>query len=384
MDLTAGGETVADGCLYSGEQSFNGGDTVGRYVLLELLGEGGMGQVFAAYDTVLDRRVALKALRRSERRGRLVREAQALAKLTSPNVVSIYDVVEARGDVLIAMELVEGCNLRQWLRRRAHSAAEIVRVFVEAGRGLQAAHAAGLVHRDFKPDNVLVGHDGRVCVTDFGLARNTEDADTSGGAASSSGLGRLTQTGMVMGTPAYMPVEQHLGMPTDPRSDQFSFCVALFEALFGVRPFAGASGRELCAAIRRGPLHPTPTSRVSSAVQRALRRGLAAEPAARFPSMAALLDALCRPPKRNPGSVLAGVFGLLAIAGAGLGAAHTLRERPKAARVVSSTLRVELEAAGARVRPTVAADCDAFGSALGARMMCLEQVQRRSLRRARP
>src|SRR4051812_10268762 len=242
------------------------GSAVGRYVVLERIGSGGMGVVYAAYDPELDRKVALKLLR-PDRAGaageaalRLQRGAQAIARLSDPHVVAVYDAGTFGDQVFVAMELMEGRTLRQWLGEGKRGWREIVDVFVAAGRGLAAAHAAGLVHRDFKPDNVLLGTDGRVKVADFGLARPVGDADPGGGEAAlmespgSRGLlaTPLTEWGVAMGTPAYMAPEQLRGERADARSDQFSFCVALWEALYGRKPFAGESFREMLDAERRG------------------------------------------------------------------------------------------------------------------------------------
>ncbi|MFP2912024.1 protein kinase domain-containing protein, partial [Pyxidicoccus sp. 3LFB2] len=234
------------------------GATLGRYVVLERIGAGAMGVVYAAYDPQLDRQVALKVLRPEGRqveelRLRLVLEAQALARLSHANVVAVFDV-GAHGDcVFLAMELVDGVTLAEWLKQ-PRPWQEVLRVFGEAGRGLAAAHAAGLVHRDFKPANVLVGLDGRPRVTDFGMARplNREQgaaarvapdvAAVSTGSPTASPLATpLTRTGVLLGTPAYMAPELLGGRRADARSDQFSFCVALHEALYGVRPFEGDS-----------------------------------------------------------------------------------------------------------------------------------------------
>ncbi|MBA3462537.1 MAG: serine/threonine protein kinase, partial [Deltaproteobacteria bacterium] len=221
------------------------GDRVGRYLILSTLGTGGMGVVFSAYDPQLDRKVALKLLRSGlqlatkDAQKRLRREAQAIAQLSHPNVVGVYDVGTDGGDLYIAMELVEGETLGQWLRSYPRTWREIIDVFLQAAKGLVAAHGVGLLHRDFKPDNVLVGGDGRVRVTDFGLARSllVLDEESARGqttphlpAALSSSL---TATGTVLGTPRYMPPEQLTGPDIDARADQFSFCVALYEALYG-------------------------------------------------------------------------------------------------------------------------------------------------------
>ncbi|MEZ4450656.1 MAG: serine/threonine-protein kinase [Nannocystaceae bacterium] len=283
------------GAVLKGGLGRGHGARIGRYMVLRLLGEGGMGTVFAAYDEELDRKVAIKLLRTDARgapldRGWLMVEAKAMARISHPNVVQIYDVGEAEGQVFVAMELIQGVTVRDWLRAAPRSWREILAVFVEAGRGLAAVHDADLVHRDFKPHNVLVGADGRARIVDFGLAAHPSSVGPSSGSARlhDSHVSKTT-----LGTPAYMSPEQHGGGETDARSDQFAFSVALFEALFGERPFAGATGKEIFDAITRGEIRPFPReSRVPQRIRRALLRGLAVDPAARWPAMSPLLDAL--------------------------------------------------------------------------------------------
>ena len=293
------------------------GTVVGRFVVLDLLGTGGMGVVYAAYDPELDRKVALKLLRTAggdevaAARARLIREAQAMARLSHPNVATVYDVGAHGDQVFIAMELVDGAALSDWLRAAPRAAREVLRVFVQAGRGLAAAHAVGLVHRDFKPHNVLIGTDGRVRVTDFGLALwgdpGAQLATRPALASSSEPL--RTVTGQLVGTPAYMAPEQLEGRRADARSDQFSFCASLWEGLFGRRPFAGEDPAALLSSIQAG--RPSPAGRergVAAHVQRALVRGLAADPAARHPSFEALLAQLARDPVRRRRFVALGVL----------------------------------------------------------------------------
>ncbi|HYO55311.1 protein kinase domain-containing protein, partial [Archangium sp.] len=296
------------------------GTPLDRYVVLDPLGQGGMGMVYAAYDSVLDRKVALKLLppgdpdggpEMSSGRARLLREAQAMARLSHPNVVAVYDVHQHGAQVFMAMELVDGQTLLQWLRERPRGWREILTAFLAAGRGLAAAHAAGLVHRDFKPTNVLVAKDGRVRVTDFGLARphnapsaptpdtGTPVPDTHPVKPHSLLELELTQRGAVLGTPAYMAPEQFRGATADARSDQFSFAVALWEALYGERPFEGASPSERRENVLAGRIKPPPPySKVPPWVNRALLRALNTAPEARYPSLDALLSILERDPAR--------------------------------------------------------------------------------------
>ncbi|MCA9658164.1 MAG: protein kinase [Myxococcales bacterium] len=309
-------------------------ETIGRFVLLERLGGGGMGVVHRARDPELDREVAIKILRpessESEAaRARLLREAQAMARLSHPNVITVYESGTFEGLVYIAMELVEGVDLRERCAKAA-TWREVAELYRDAARGLAAAHAVGLIHRDFKPENVMVGDDGRVRVLDFGLARGDEaraaaaiadsgaaitlpevitrtsaEADTLAAVPRSSGRPRdallaqtLTNTGVLMGTPAYMAPEQFATLVSSPRSDQFSFCVALYEGLFGVRPFAGETMEALLKALLRGEVRPDPPGtkgeRAPAGIRALLRRGLSVDPEARYPTMDALIADLDR------------------------------------------------------------------------------------------
>ncbi|HEV8578444.1 MAG TPA: serine/threonine-protein kinase [Thermoanaerobaculia bacterium] len=285
------------------ERDLGRGATVGRYVILDCIGTGGMGVVYSAYDPELDRKVALKLLRpdRGSSSGeagrlRLLREAQAIARLSHPNVIAVYDTGSLGDQVFVAMEFVEGWTLRQWLEEKRPAWREVLARFVLAGRGLAAAHAAGLVHRDFKPDNVLLGKDGRVRVVDFGLARPVEKLEAAaegGDPLSGSGgiLGSpLTEGGVALGTPAYMAPEQLRGASADARSDQFSFCVSLYEALYGERPFPGTTTGEMLAAVKGGTVREEPAGvRVPGRLRTALLRGLSADPGQRYPSIEKLL-----------------------------------------------------------------------------------------------
>jgi len=342
------------------------GSSLGRYVILGLVGRGGMGEVYAAYDPELDRKVAIKLLRMGrtgdDGRMRLLREAQAIAKLSDPNVVVVYDVGTLGEQIFIAMEFVEGHTLNYWMLAGERAWSEVLKIFAEAGRGLVAAHEKGLVHRDFKPDNVMVGFDGHVRVMDFGLARSVKDdkgdkgdkadqPDTpdrfektlvgmeisrapegrpeatppAGGPAPASGRRTppvfdvvdmdstmalsspapqtpragvplsldLTLTGEMLGTPAYMAPEQFRGRATDAKTDQFSFCVALYEALYGERPFHGSSFGALSDAVLKGAVREPPPGRdVPAGIRQAVLRGLSPDPNDRWPTMKALLAEL--------------------------------------------------------------------------------------------
>ena len=292
--------------------------TLGRYRLERELGAGGMGVVHAAFDPDLERRVALKVLRNTgggdEARQRLLREARALARLTHPNVVTVHEVGSANGRDYVAMELIEGETLADWLKAETRSEEDIVGAFAAAGRGLAAAHAAGLVHRDFKPHNVLRRKDGRIVVTDFGLARGVEVAVelqatvklTSEGKVHSDtpgSLSGLTETGSVLGTPAYMAPEQWTGEAVGPAADQFAFCVALWEALAGERPFRGATLEALRTEVTRGPSE-LDDSKLPRRLRAPLKRGLDPAPARRWPSMDALLVAIARGERQTRGVLM--------------------------------------------------------------------------------
>ncbi len=345
---------------------------IGRFVVLRKLGEGGMGVVYAAYDEELERKLAIKLVLpglRSERASigetRLLREAQALARVSHPNVVQVYEVGSVGEAVYIAMELVRGHTLGEWLAAKPRRWRDVLGVFQQAAAGLAAAHAAGVVHRDVKPDNILVGDDGRVRVLDFSLARPVEGEPAPVEDAVRD-LGR-TLAGALIGTPLYMSPEQLEGRPADARSDQFSFCVAMYEALYRVRPFSGTTLDELRDSITRGDLQlsrtrgllrslragdslrgsgtgltrpavpaaqdlaaaslagvlpppapgPGKTNPAGNApgwIRRALMRGLRVDPAARHPDMHALLAELGRDPSKvwRRTALALGTVGILA------------------------------------------------------------------------
>jgi serine/threonine-protein kinase len=299
------------------------GDRLAHFIVVDRIGEGGMGTVVSAYDPDLDRKVAIKVLRgdrhddeeASGGQQRLLREAQAMARLSHPNVVAVHEVGTVNDRVFIAMEFIDGQTLGAWRKAETRPWREIVAVFVQAGQGLAAAHAAGLVHRDFKPDNVLVRKDGRVVVTDFGLAATSAAIVPAGPGISGLGgtpLGSelrerlagatplaspLTREGVLLGTPAYMAPEQYGTTRVDAKADQFSFCVALYEALYGERPFQGDTIWELMGNVALGKRRPVPSpSPVPPWVRDAVVKGPAPAPAPRHSSMEALLQALTSDP----------------------------------------------------------------------------------------
>ena len=311
---------------------------LGHFQLLEPIGRGGMGSVYSAYDLRLDRKVAIKLLehddtsteQRAQRNQRLLREAQAMAKLSHPNVVPIFEVGLEGERLFIAMEYVAGETLAKWLQTKP-TWREIVGLFVQAGRGLAAAHDAGIIHRDFKPANVLVDGKGHVRVTDFGIALvgpatdSGDDLRSSDSALDSPSLKNdltppsmstpLTEAGALVGTPAYMSPEQFKRSTVDARSDQFSFCVALYEALFAKRPFPG-KGKEYKRQVTRGEIaKPDAKAGVPGWLTAIVMRGLSVDPDARFPSMTALVDALARDPSRRRKQVALGAAAVAALGG---------------------------------------------------------------------
>jgi eukaryotic-like serine/threonine-protein kinase len=295
------------------------GSLVGRYTILSLLGMGGMGAVYAAYDPELDRNIALKLLAHRgddpAGRARLLGEAQAMAQLAHPNVVAVHDAGTVGDHVWIAMEVVHGQTLTKWLDERKRGWREILAVFRAAGEGLRAAHAAGLVHHDFKPDNVMVGTEGRVRVMDFGLARADRTA--------------ASNVGALMGTPLYMAPEQWEAGATDPRTDQFSFCVALWEALHGELPFAGDTLATRALAVTTGRLRAVSSrGKTPGWLRQVILRGLDRDPEQRWPTTEALLAALARDPTRRNRAIV----GIAASAFAAVGALAWMR-LDEAARV---------------------------------------------------
>ncbi len=276
------------------------GHRVGRYVIRAPIGRGGMGAVFRADDLELDRPVALKRLHAdadADARARLVREARSAAQLSHPNVVTVYEVGDDGGAPYLAMELVDGVTLTSWSRTERRTWIEIVALMVQAGRGLAAAHECGLVHRDFKPDNVLVDRTGRARVADFGLARASDDRTQLAIGSPTEGhppaprVGRMTATGVLAGTPAYLAPELIDGDEPDARSDQYAFAVALFEAIHGQHPFAGETAEAIWIEMANGRIREGRIS-VPSWLDRAIRRGLAVDPAERWPTVADMIAAI--------------------------------------------------------------------------------------------
>jgi len=305
------------------------GTKVGRYLLRQIVGKGGMGVVYVAWDPDLNRRIAIKILKPSQdgediesAKKRLLREAQAMARIEHGNLVQVFDIGTYQDLVFIAMEFVEGRTLREWKAElKPEDWRDILWVYSAAARALQAAHDAGLVHRDFKPDNVMLGFDNRVRVMDFGLAQPvtrglpkiTEEMQSDAFEKT------LTKTGVIMGTPAYMAPEQFVGERADHSTDQFSFCVALFEALYGYRPFEGKNLTEIAKSVLRGQIRLPEKSHVQGWVLDVLLQGLQTHPDDRFGSMDDLVDALKGPPRkeaRHPW-LLYIIVSLVAVAGVG-------------------------------------------------------------------
>ncbi|MEM6994195.1 MAG: serine/threonine-protein kinase [Myxococcota bacterium] len=321
---------------------------IGRYRDLVELGRGGMGVVYRAWDTLLSRTVALKLLRvdRGLDAERLRHEAQAMARLGHDNVVEVFDFGEHRGEAYVAMEFIDGCDLAAWRSRSPRSVAEVLDVFIAAGRGLAAAHAEGLVHRDFKPNNVLVGVDGRVCVADFGLAELRTPTTRPRAQQREESVSEPNGGG---GTPRYMAPEQRDGGRVDARTDQWSFAASLRESLV------------VCTGHSRPetPLHGSLPS-LRGAVVRALRRALSTSPAKRFRSMHDLLAALSSSCPRRRG-VMAGSAMALAIVG-GVAANATPPAPPSQCTLASE--RIETVWAPQRRAALLASADDAGASAV--------------------
>lgn len=324
----------------AGRSGLGPGSRISRYEIVESIGSGGMGAVYKAFDPDLKRSIAIKVLHtesegsgpRAELQQRLLREAQAMARLSHRNLVTVFDVGSVGDQVFVAMELVDGETLRQWLAQERDWRASL-RVLLEAGEGLKVAHEAGVIHRDFKPDNVLVSRAGTVQVADFGLSRSVGDGDPEAPhrAGSADADVRLTRTGAVMGTPAYMAPEQHEGRATDARTDQFSFAVSVYEAMYGQKPFSGDTMAQLSDSVTRGDLRPPPDNTdVPHDVFDALSRALSPDPDARWPSMEALIDELslaAQPPAKESSAWVRYVPVAIAVATIALGVWVAVRDR---------------------------------------------------------
>lgn len=297
---------------------------LGRFTILERLG-GGTSVVYSAYDELLDRKVAIKVLpdSGSKRQIQLIREAQAMAAVNHPNVITVLEAGVVKGRVYVAMELIRGATLGAWLAAAPRTWREVLDVFTQAARGLAAAHEVGLLHRDFKPGNVMIDATGRACVLDFGLVRATPErtGTIDLAAASSQSLPlRNTDEPEVLGTPAYLAPERWCGQPAEAASDQFSFCVALYDALFGLPPFAGNDILQLAHSISTGQLRPPPRNHgVPSRVVAAVMRGLRTDPRERHPSMDVLLAALA--PRRGRTTRVIAAVAVLALAAGAAGLA---------------------------------------------------------------
>ena len=287
------------------------GTHIDRYQILGLLGKGGMGAVYKAYDPELDRSIAIKMLTvaccegetASKPQARLMREAQALAKLSHPNVVSIFDVGTYQQSVYIAMEYVKGRTLREWIGKTKPTQKQIIKVFSKAGKGLHAAHCEGIVHRDFKPENVVVGDKGQVKVLDFGLARAAANEETAFSHDKPNSIREpssgekllstpLTKVGATVGTTLYMAPEHFLREKLDEKTDQFSFCVTLFEALYGTRPFPGDTLLDFEENLTFGRIVVPETAHVPKWIEDIILKGLSSSQNDRYGSMLELLEAL--------------------------------------------------------------------------------------------
>ncbi len=292
------------------EMEVNAGAHLDRYIVVEAVGRGGMGHVLRAYDPTLQREVALKLVNAEavtiNTRERVIREARAMARLSHPNVVVVHDVCETSSGITLVMEYIRGPTLRTWLGARPRNALDVIQHFVAAGRGLEAAHGAALLHRDFKPANVLVGPAGVIKVSDFGLAtrradddRATEQDDAVARLDIAVG-GVLTQARTVLGTPRYMAPEQMRGAPLTAAADQYAFCVAVWEALCGDAPFVHSRFASLARLKERGAPHwPANAPSLPRSATEALRRGLSPLPTDRWPNMGALLAVLDAAPRRR-------------------------------------------------------------------------------------
>ena len=365
VERRAASETAAR----SDGPALRAGNLIDRYLVLGHIGSGGLGDVYAAYDTELERKIAIKLLRThagpaatglGDLHARALREAQALARLRHPNVVTVYDVGTHEEEIFLAMELVDGLTISGWLQARDRNWREIRDVFVQAGRGLAAAHAAGLVHRDFKLGNVLVGADGRVVVLDFGLARALDVGSpatdpmtpTAMGEDAPSLLlsGELTDTRMILGTPQYLAPELWNGQPATARSDIFAFCVALYRCLYGMYPFAAKTAAEHRQAAIDGRIEPPPSRHgVPAWLHRAVVRGLQGDPQRRFDSVESLLEVLTTDRRRRRRWITSIAVAVPLLSTTAALASFALRPEPTA-QEIDAARRIADEARGAAAR----------------------------------
>ncbi len=312
------------------------GDVVGRFVILRVLGRGAMGVVYAAYDPQLDRNVALKLIRpgrdhTQSARARLVREAQALAKLTHPNVVTVHDVGTHEGQVWLSMELVVGTTLGTWVDDAKPGWTQVLHVLQQAASGVAAAHQVNLLHRDLKPDNIMVGPNGRAWVMDFGLARVDPDSEARTAEPEPVSSIELTARGAIIGTPAYMAPEQFAGQPANAHTDQFSLCATFWEVLYAQRAHAGETFAELAYNVTSGNRRPPPrNAKVPGWLRRVLARGMSTDRDERYASIDQLRTALDSDPTRARSFVGLGVATLVG-AGLVLTVAHVRGMRAEAA-----------------------------------------------------
>ncbi|MBX7083814.1 MAG: serine/threonine-protein kinase [Nannocystaceae bacterium] len=402
-DVTLGATGADTGVATRHPVELAPGQAVGRYVVLDRLGHGGMGVVYAAYDPALDRKVAIKFLRApgttAQARARLLQEARALATLTHPNVVAVFDAGTLGERVWIAMEFVHGVPLSTWLRAQQPTWPVVLEALLMAARGLRAAHHSGLVHRDVKPDNVMIdttaeGRLARVRLADFGLAQwitpaSDDDTRTADGSDSAPG-----PTGHGGGTPGYMAPEQAMRQPLDARADQFGWCVMAWEALAGERPFAGDHATAILARVYAGEIRPVPrTATAPRWLFQQLRRGLAADPGGRAPDLDTLIDAIAH---RRAGarwrSIVASALTLAAIVGAGHGATwlaarHRVQrchaQSQAAAEIWNAATATRIEQAFARTGSPQATDAIArTGPRLDAHVLAWREVHDEVCRRA--
>jgi eukaryotic-like serine/threonine-protein kinase len=334
-EAPAGAPMVMAAPLKGDDGPYPRGTPLGRYLVLECIGEGGMGRVYACFDPQLDRRVALKLILADgmdKSQQRLLREARAMAKLSHRNVVAVHDVGTVGDRVFVAMEYVEGATLRDWLAIKKRELPDILQVFRHAARGLAAAHEKGLVHRDFKPENVLVATNGRVCVTDFGLARSMENRDVTNphGTPDAATSAPLTQVGMAIGTPRYMAPEQLRGKKVDGRSDEFAFAVTLWEALYEQHPFDPGDNKdeELLSRVLNGEIIDPPRGAgVPGWLNRALRKGMSVDADKRLGGLQAWARLLARPVRARSSWLAMGAGSLIAVGAFAVGGRWLAGER---------------------------------------------------------